>query len=177
MEVAMKKNSSAVETASIEEALSLLRAKNRCLERVLRLCSGFLDRWESLSEDAKSRELARLQEKRGSHFRVLELYDERITQTLRRSSGGAHRLAVPHGEKTAEPSTEQLLPHLQEVLNERSRLVREIIDQDNQIMLRLESEKNRVIEELAGTRKNQSLVNKFKSGWVAESGEGLDQKL
>jgi hypothetical protein len=163
---------------SLEEVLSLLRAKNRCLERIQGLCTAFLERWPNLTDadishsesiesnqSKKNSELARFQQRRESYFHILDLYDKRISDALR-CQPKAHPLdSINYSEK------------IDAVLDERSRIVRAIMDQDGLIMAQLESEKTRLFDELTGTRRNQTLVSKFKSSWVPESGEELDQKL
>jgi hypothetical protein len=175
MDVAAKKTAAQF---SLEEVLSLLRAKNRCLERIHALCATFLERWPSLAnaeaaysestestEFTRSNELARFQQRRESYFHILDLYDKRISDALR-CQPKAHPLdPINYSEK------------IDAVLEERSQIVRAIMNQDGLIMAELESEKTRLFDELTGTRRNQTLVSKFKSSWVPESGEELDQKL
>ncbi|MDR3608845.1 MAG: hypothetical protein P4M08_15885 [Oligoflexia bacterium] len=152
--------------ATFEEVLSLLQARNRCLERLLGLCRAFGEQWvQWADETARDQGLARFQEKRTSHFHTLELYDRKISDSLKGLSNDSDPRNSLQGAK------------VDVVLAERAELVRAIIDQDNRIMGMLDSEKSRVLDELAAARRGQSLVNKFKSSWVTESGEGLDRKL
>ena len=45
------------------------------------------------------------------------------------------------------------------------------------IMSAIVSEQSRLQGELTSSRKQGELMKKFKSGWVADSGEGLDETL
>jgi hypothetical protein len=154
--------------SEVQEIISLLQAKNRCLQRLLELCTKFIASWElpkeSSETDTRARvaELARFQGRRESTFKGLELYDRRANEAL---------ASLP-----SESRTPYLIEETRRALLAKDRLVQAIIERDNEIMTRLKSEKGRVFEELTDARRGQNLVNKFKSTWVPGSGEGLDRK-
>lgn len=150
---------------SAQEIIRLFQAKNRGLQRLLELGTKFLARWDAAEQTAESRgeALTRFQARRDSAFRALEHCDRRI---------GAALAALPN-----EARTPKMLEESRRALAAKDRLLQALIARDQEIMTRLESEKGRVLEELVDARRGQSLVSKFKSTWVPDSGEGLDQKL
>lgn len=141
------------------EVINLLSGRNRCLERVLRLSSGFLGK-------ARAGELNGIEEfhaGRRKFFRILELHDRKLDELI----GGLPRAA-------RDP---EQLAAMERELRRRERLTREIMDCDADIMSCISLEKARIAETLVTTRKSQAAISRFKSAWVGGSGEELDQTL
>jgi hypothetical protein len=69
-----------------------------------------------------------------------------------------------------------LKTQVQRELEVKTGLIQNILKIENKIVASIENEKMRIQKELAVTEKNKSMVKKFKSGWVTESGEGVDTK-
>jgi hypothetical protein len=95
-------------------------------------------------------------------IKALGMYDRKLTEAA---------CAVPAAERTPE-----LARTIGLKLDEEAFLVQSILKADNAIILLIEGEKTRLQREAAATQKSKELAGKFKSGWVPESGEGLDQK-
>lgn len=141
------------------DVVSLLESKNRCLRRFREVSADFLDA-------ARSGDLTGLENfhlKRDAILRSLELYDRKINETIS---------LIPTQEEKRK-----LAPRVQKALDTRDALVLSILQTDEEIIRKVEEEKARIQEELAVSRKSQQTIAKFKSTWVAESGEEIDRKL
>ncbi len=138
----------------------LLQSKNRALERFLVLSEEFL-------ATAEKGDLDGLEDFHAGRDRILqglELYDRRIGQL-------ASAAAATTDQRRAAVAA--ILP----ILEERDKILARIARCDEKIIVCIERERERVTHEMNSARKAQSTLSKFKSGWVADSGEGLDQKL
>jgi len=138
----------------------LLLSKNRALERFLTLSEEFL----ALAEKGDLDGMETFHAGRDRILQGLELYDRRIGQLASEAA------ATPEQRRAA---VAEILP----ILAERDRILARIARCDERILGCIERERERVTREMNGARKAQSTLSKFKSGWVADSGEGLDRKL
>lgn len=141
------------------DVVSLLESKNRCLHRFLGLSADFL-----LSADGGDfSRLEAFHKRRESTIKALELYDREVSSAIASLPASADRHAMAD--------------RIRAILDERDRIVREILNTDERIIARVEQEKARIAGELASSRKNQANINKFRSQWIPEAGEELDRKL
>jgi hypothetical protein len=142
------------------DVLSLLRSKNRCL-------LNFLDASKAFLAEAQAHgtlpSLPEFELQRESILKAIALFDRKITE------------AIPH--ISANDRTPELSQSVKEALEKKDQLIAEIMCVDQQVLNLVEEEKNRVARELANTQKSRNLVQKFKSTWVAEGGEEIDQSL
>lgn len=141
------------------DVLTILRSKNRCLERFLELSLSFA---REMDKDDLSG-LAQFQERREDIIKALDLYDRKITEAVS---------LLPLIERTPE-----LIQAVESALTRKDELVHKILEEDLKIISRIEDTKNNTLREMGSTRKTKEIVGKFKSTWVPESGEGLDKKL
>ena len=142
-----------------DDVLRLMDGKKRCLRRFLEISEGFLATAES--GDLSSLESFEL--KRDSIIKTLAMFDRKITEVVR---------GLPKDVRT-----HALSESVQARLNEESLIVQSILKKDNRIIECLEIEKTRIQRETAITQKTKEITGRFKSGWMPESGEELDQKV
>jgi hypothetical protein len=138
----------------------LLNSRNKCLQKILDLSRGFA---KSCEGDGELNGLAAFEKDRDLLFRALALHENKIT------------MAVSALEPAAR--TPALIARVRTATQVHASLVAEITSEDNQIMARIEREKQAVLEARTISRKQKVLNDKFKSTWVPESGEELDRKL
>jgi hypothetical protein len=141
------------------DVLSLLDSKKKCLRRLL-------DRTEAFVAAAESGDLTGLEayeRERVAVFKALDLFDRKITETVR---------AIPGERRDAALSRA-----VEGRLAEEAMLVRLVLRADNKIMAAIEREQARLRAEIATSQKSKELAGKFKSGAIREPGEGLDQNV
>jgi GTP1/Obg family GTP-binding protein len=141
------------------EVLALIQSKTRCLKKFLKISESFLG-------EAQSGDFSRLtefHEKRDKMLRAFELYDRKISQIV---------TSLPQSERTPK-----LIESVKSALVDRDQLLIEVLKVDAKIIEQIEEAKKKILKELAASRKSKQIVQKFKSGWIGESGEELDQKL
>jgi hypothetical protein len=142
------------------DVLSLLRSKNRCLEKFLEASTEFLadaERSDALP-DLPSFEL-----RRDAILKAIELYDRKINEAVS---------LLPPGQKPLP-----LVEAVKVALDSKEALIRRILLVDERILERVEAEKTKVLKEIVSTHKQANLVQKFKSTWMPDSGEEIDKKL
>jgi hypothetical protein len=140
------------------DVIGLLQSKKRCLRRLLEVSERFL----TDAERGDLSELEAFEARRGNVIRTLELIDRHITQTVR---------AIPLEARTADLSRAVELR-----LGEERELLHAIMRLDGRILTCIESEKQRLQQQILATRRSHEIAGRFKSTWMPESGEGLDQK-
>lgn len=141
------------------EVLPLLRSKNRCLERFLKLSEDFVSQIEQFGFTG----LDEFHQKRDKIIQALEMYDRKISQVVQMLRD--------------DKKTEQLKKTIERNLARKDELIRQIVKVDQTIIVRVEAERTRVQEEILESRKSSEQLSKFKSSWIPQSGEGLDKKL
>lgn len=141
------------------DVLSLLENKNRSLERFLASSEEFFP----LAEKGDFTSLEAFHSRREAILRTLDLCDRKIAEVI---------ALMPASERN--PS---LIQSVERALADKEAIIHKILAIDDKIMQKIEDEKNKVLKELNASQKNSAMMKKFKSNWVAESGEGLDQKL
>jgi|GEM_PF-860510 len=145
--------------ANVREVLSLLRSKNRCLERYFEITAKFRD---SCMNDDLSR-LAEFEHERDSALRAIGLFDRKIEQLAPR---------IDPNDRTP-----QIVAAIRALLDARAELVHRIVGVDLQIIGKIEAARTEILRDMSAVRKNRESLAKFKSQWIADSGEELDQKL
>lgn len=139
------------------DVLTLLRSKNRCLERFLGLSREFV------ADGAPVGQLDLFESRRDATLKAIELYDRKIAETVP---------LITDQERTPE-----LIQRVSAELARKEVLVHQIVDLDLKIIGRIEEEKNKLLQQAAVARKGRQALSRFKSTWVPESGEGLDETL
>jgi vacuolar-type H+-ATPase subunit I/STV1 len=154
------------------DVIKMLQSKNRCLQKLIDLSDRFLgdSSIHDASAVAQTDFQAKFQERldafvreRESILKVLDLYDGKVTEAIE---------ALTPSQRTPE-----LISQVEQVLQEKDRLIQTIIAKDDQLTLRIEARKTKLQEDLLSSRKSRDLAGKFKSTWVNEPGEGLDTTL
>jgi hypothetical protein len=142
------------------DVLSLLRSKNRCLEKFLEASTDFLA--EALRSEQLP-DLPKFESHRDAILKAVALYDRKINEAVSDlKPGGFPRILVQAVEAS---------------LKERETLVHRILLIDDQILERVESEKTKILKEIAANQRQAQAAQKFKSAWISESGEEIDERL
>ncbi len=141
------------------DIIGLLESKNRCLEKYLRASKDFLE----APQDDELSGIDALHKKRDAILKTLELYDRKISEL------------VVH--VTSEDRTPELSDRVRAALERKEVLVAEILKTDALLVDLIEDAKLKITAEIGRSRKSKAVLSKFKSTWVPESGEGLDEKL
>jgi hypothetical protein len=141
------------------DVVTLLRSKNRCLERFLELSEDFL----RPAEQGDLSALPSFEARREATLKAYQLFDRKASEAIS---------ALTPADRTPE-----LVEAVSAALRRKEELVHRILDVDLRIISRIEQAKNDLLKELALSRRNQAAVGRFKSTWMPESGEGLDEKL
>jgi hypothetical protein len=142
------------------DVLALLRSKNRCLERFLEVTIHF---WAE-AQDGKLENLAFFENQRESTLKAIDLFDRKLAQSIE---------ALP---AKARPN-ESLTKDIRAELDLKEALVHQILSIDLKIISKIEEARGQILKDLTQTRKGKESLSKFKSTWLNESGEELDQKL
>jgi hypothetical protein len=136
------------------EVLGLLRSKNRCLVKFLETSKAFL-----LSHDTLGTlpSLDEFELKREAILKAVFLYERKINEAAETLHSSA--------------KTPEFIAAVED------KILAEISVTDNRVLNLVEQEKMRIAKELTSSQKSRELVQKFKSSWVTESGDEIDQNL
>ncbi len=141
------------------DVIKLFQTKNRCLKKFLEVSTSLVN----FLEKGDFSTLKEAESKREAILKAMELYDRKISETISLLSSS---------EKTAD-----LKKSVMQELQTKTSLIELILKTEKKIVSSIEIEKEKIHKEILSTEKNKSMVKKFKSSWVAESGEGVDTKL
>ena len=141
------------------DVLSLLQNKKRCLRHLLALSEGFAE----LAEQGNLSSLNLFETQREGVFKALAMFDRKLTAAVQALS--------------AEERTPDLSLGARRSLEDEAFLVQSILNADNRILKAIEGEKARLTREMNSAQKSKELAGRFKSSWIAESGEELDRKV
>lgn len=152
---------------------SLLRSKNRCLERFLALSSGFLASPDSfgLTPSALTGTQA------PSALDALEAFESSRAKLVHALRLFDHKIAEAISALPRPAQGETWLADARQLLKQGDATIARILELDRQVLERVESAKSALMKEINHSRKSRELVGKFKSEWIPQSGEGLDSKL
>ncbi len=148
-----------------EEILSLVRSKNRCLERLMEVTQSFLQcPFEKMTEGNEGCSALDIYDReRVSVIRTLELYDRKLNELI----------AI----LTPELKTQEFITAVKIEMQKNERLLTSVFNADDIVFRRISEARERVAQQLIENRKSKDTLNKFKSTWISESGEGVDQTL
>ena len=147
----------------MNELISLLKSKNRCLRKLLQYSEHFLTE-ASNSADEKNLELVlELEKKRDIAIRTLDLIERKINEVAG---------AIPKIERTPVR-----LGQVDALVQEAVETVHEIVITDGLVLRKVEAIQNEVSKNLLHSKRQQDTIGKFKSSWLSESGSELDKKL
>lgn len=141
------------------DVLTLLRSKNKCLQKFLELSLEFYH--QSHSNEAP--DLSVFEKKRDSILKAIDLFERKSAQAAAN---------LDFSRKTPE-----LIAAVRVIVAEGERLIHEISKADEKIFIKIDELRNQLVQDLASSRKSKSILSKFKSGMAAQSGEELDQTL
>jgi hypothetical protein len=142
------------------EVLGLLRSKNRCLAKFLEASKMFLLENDTLGALPS---LDAFELKREAILKAIFLYERKINETTQTLQ--------------AKDKTPEFVSLVEAALITRDKILAEISVTDNRVLNLVEQEKMRIAKELTSSQKSRELMLKFKSSWVNESGEEIDQNL
>ena len=146
-----------------QDVHALLKGKSRCLAQILEISRLFLESAEASPESVIDL-TADFDRKRSDAFQALELIDRKIdelSQTLSASSG-------THSSFRAEA---------QAILLEHRGLGRTLQEIDSKIFRLIEVARQSLAREVSDQTRLKDKLSKFKSQWMPDQGEGLDQTL
>ena len=148
------------------EVLSLLRSKNRCLEKLKSATARFLEHpLEAIVVPVPGDDpLEKFDEERMSIVRAIELYDRKVDEILRN---------LPR----ASIKSENFVNEAREIMAEGQLLLAEVLATDETVFARIREAQNRVQKLGVDSRRSKETLSKFKSSWVTENGEEMDQTL
>lgn len=141
------------------DVLKLLRSKNRCLERFLEVTESF---WGK-AQNGDLQGLDRFQLDRDAALKAIDLFDRKIAEAASLLSKDA--------------LTFELKQAVEKCLAEREILIHQILETDLKIIGKIEEAKSAALKDLRSSAKSREILKKFKSTWIAEAGEEIDEKL
>jgi len=147
------------------DVLSLLRSKNRCLRKFLQASTEFL---ASAEESETLPDVVEFGTRRDAILKAIDLYDRKISEAV---------ALLPEARSPGQELPKELIDGIQAALDDKKALVHQILQVDDKILALIDAEKNRVLKDMASTQKQDEITRKFKSTWVHQSGEGVDEKL
>ncbi|MGK5084501.1 hypothetical protein WDW37_14495 [Bdellovibrionota bacterium FG-1] len=139
--------------------IKLLASKNRYLRRYLSISQDFLA--NALTGNLS--QLFEVEQKREKLIQAIGVHNRKISDLIR--------------DLSPEFRTPDLVACAQAQMTEEAEVVQSILKVDDQIIECIELEKLRLKKELLQAQKRKYLAGRFKSGWISESGEGLDKKV
>ena len=142
-----------------QEVLALLRGRNQCLKQIITLSREFLACNDAVLEES----LGILEKKRERAMKKYTFLDRKLSEIVDRVS-------------PADRSPEWIAQVL-ELARESETHLAELIASDEEVQNRIQTHSDRLKRELQIQLASQSKLNRFKSTWIKESGEGIDKKL
>ena len=135
------------------EILSLLRSKNRCLERLSDSTQAFIaspiDQIAENAEKTNQNPLENYEQERESALKALELYDRKVNEAI---------ASLPSDKLSAEF---QIEAKAELVKNER--LIIEALQNDDAVFAKIEEARTRLAQLMNENRKSRDILSKFKS--------------
>lgn len=141
------------------EVLKLIRSQIRCLERFKEASQCFL----ADTETGDFSQIDDFEKSRATLLKGFALFDRKITESVS---------LLPQEDRTP-----QLIAEVERLLAQKTALIGEILSVDDRIIERIAAEQRRISAEAARAHRSTSVMKKFKSGWVPESGDKLDETL
>lgn len=142
----------------MEVLTSLLRSKNRCLDKFLACSHEF---WAQ-AEMGDLSALDAFESRRSSILQAIQLYDRKINESV---------ALLPKEGRTPE-----LIEAVRSEITRGEGVVGDILRLDARITARLEHEKTLILAQANATHKSREILGKFKSEGIRSGGE-LDEKL
>lgn len=136
--------------------LTHLRAKTRALARLRETTREFAQAFALEGLAAFERRRARL-------ITVITLHDRRIADEV---------AALSPAERTAS----EFLAAVREESAQQEALIHAVLGEDERILSAVRSAQIDLAREISRTSKQSQDLNRFKSEWVARSGEGIDSR-
>lgn len=143
----------------VTELLSLLRSKNRCLERFLAITQEF---WEQAGQGDLN-DLEAFQGRREETLNAISLFDRKIDEISALIRPGS------------QPAS--LVKEVKALIDDREKLIHRILELDLKVIGVIEDERSRLLSGISAARRGKDSIAKFKSTWIAEHGEEIDQTL
>jgi hypothetical protein len=154
-------------TPNSEEILSLVRSKNRCLERLMAVTQEVL----TLSDEKL------LEKEMKSNNSPLDIYDrERIavTRSIELFDG---KISEVISSLTIEEKQSGLIEVLKAEMHKSELLLESIFSADDIVFKKINDMQKLVSNQLMENRKSREMLSKFRSQWVPEAGDEVDTTL
>ena len=148
-----------------QEIVSLLKTKNRCLDRLMESTRSFLHApLESLVVDRGGSDtpLAIYESERATIIQTLEFHDRRINTLI--------------GEMAAADKTPSFMEEVKEELLQNEKLIIAVFNADDIVFARIREAQAQITKLITENRKSKDILSKFKSGQSA-TGDGMDKTL
>lgn len=165
--------------AIAHEVLALLRSQNKCLERFAAVTHSFLR-----ARELGGAHLSKLELQRDRHLKAYQLFDERIADLAGSALMDSGLTTDAKDLTLLSSATQSLREALQQVrgeleyeLDRKQSLLEQVLSLDRHLVGWIEVEKEKLRSELHATRQGAEHVGKFKSEWIAASGQKIDEKV
>lgn len=148
-----------------QEIVSLLKTKNRCLDRLMESTRTFLHApLESLVLDQEENDtpLSIYETERATIIQTLELHDRRINHLI--------------GEMTPAEKTPACMEEVKAELMQNEKLIIAVFNADDIVFARIREAQAQITRLITENRKSRAILSKFKSGQSA-TGDGMDTTL
>lgn len=143
-----------------QDVQALLKGKTRCLAQIIELSRNFLASAEPTSPTSIIDLSTDFDRARSDAFQVLELIDQKIEKLL-----------------TSVKDLSPLKTQFQVDLAEQRQLGFVLRELDSKVFQILESARQGLAREVSEQTRLKDKLSKFKSQWIPDQGEGLDQTL
>ena len=144
------------------DVLTLLRSKNRYLDRFEQASLRFLDATSGELDHASFlTAVQRLELTRERILKALGLFNKKLLETIE---------ALPSRD-------EAFLGEARTETEKADLIVSRLLELDSRVSERIKACQERITLELAASEKSKSIINKFKSSWAEATGGELDRKL
>ena len=145
--------------SQVKELSALMRSRLKCLRIALKETVGFLRHNSSHSLST----ILALEEVRANALRSAFFYDEKIEKIAQDMT----RLSVSSAQRES----------IRKIYQELETTLSALRAVDPELITAIEKFKNEMTRDLGQIKRDQQTIAKFKSTWVQESGDGLDQKI
>lgn len=146
--------------------LSLIRSKNRCLERLMDATQAFLAvplRDIASAEESPAAPLRAYDGERAAALKALELFDRKLNERI--------------SELSAAEKTEAFLANVRGEMNRNETLLHSIFNADDVVFRKIADAQARIGKLMQENRKSREILTRFKSTWINEGGDEVDTTL
>jgi len=154
------------------KVIDLLNKNNSILKKILGLSLEFLQ--ISPNDDFMVR-LQEYERKRSVLFKILSHQDSQLTTESESALKKAPKIAQTTTTLEPEPAlSDTIIEEIKAQLEIRDELTQSILKADDHVIQAIHTERIKLHDAAQGSQRNMQQLSKFKSSWVADTGEQLD---